>query len=40
VAGYARRFPRLGWCRDDKRPEDATTLSELKTMFKAQGTAK
>ncbi len=40
VAGYALRFPRLARFRDDKRPEDATTLSELKTMFKAQGTAK
>jgi hypothetical protein len=34
-------FPRLARFRDDKRPEDATTLSEAQNhLFKAQGTAK
>jgi DNA ligase-1 len=37
VAGYALRFPRLERFRDDKRPEDATTLSEIETIYKNQG---
>ncbi len=34
--GFALRFPRLFKFRDDKRPEDSTTLDELEKMFKAQ----
>lgn len=34
VAGYALRFPRLVRFREDKRPEDATTLKELESMHK------
>jgi len=37
--GYALRFPRLVRFRDDKRPEDATTVSEVMTMFSVQKTA-
>ncbi len=37
TAGYALRFPRLTSWRDDKKAEDATSLKELKTMFKDQG---
>lgn len=36
VPGYALRFPRLEKFRDDKKPEDATTLKEVEKMFKAQ----
>jgi len=36
VPGYALRFPRLERFRDDKKPIDATTLSEVEKMFKAQ----
>jgi len=36
--GYALRFPRLVTFRDrDKKPEDATTVTELIEMFKDQG---
>lgn len=35
-AGYALRFPRLEKFREDKRPEDATSLQELEEMFKMQ----
>ncbi len=36
--GYALRFPRLIKFRDkDKRPEDATSVKELKEMYAAQG---
>jgi len=35
-AGYAFRFPRLERFRDDKKPEDATTLYELHQMIKIQ----
>jgi DNA ligase-1 len=35
-AGYALRFPRLVRFRDDKTPEEITTLQELEDMFKAQ----
>jgi len=35
-AGYAFRFPRLEHFRDDKKPEDATTLRELIQMVKTQ----
>ncbi len=34
--GFALRFPRLERVREDKRPEDATSLSELKKMFSQQ----
>lgn len=37
TAGYALRFPRVIRFRDaDKRPEDATTLTELIELFEAQ----
>ncbi len=36
TAGLALRFPRLERFRDDKKPEDATTLKEIKKMFKSQ----
>lgn len=36
VAGFALRFPRLERFRDDKRPEEVTTLSEVEKMFKKQ----
>lgn len=36
--GYALRFPRLVRFRDaDKKPEDATSVDELKVMFESQG---
>lgn len=35
--GLALRFPRLQRFRDDKRPEEATTLKELESMYKEQG---
>ncbi len=35
-SGFALRFPRIeGWIRD-KKPEDATTIKEIKEMFKMQ----
>ncbi len=34
--GYALRFPRLERFREDKRPEDATSLKELEHIFKKQ----
>jgi DNA ligase-1 len=37
-AGYALRFPRLIKFREhDKKAEDATSVSELIKMYKAQG---
>jgi len=36
TAGLALRFPRLVRFRDDKAPEEATTLSELKKLFEMQ----
>lgn len=36
VAGYALRFPRLERFRDDKKPTDATTLTEVEEIFKLQ----
>lgn len=36
-AGYALRFPRLERFRDDKSPQDATTLVEVEKMYKKQG---
>lgn len=35
--GYALRFPRLVDFRDDKKPEDTTTLSEIRKMYNMQG---
>jgi len=35
-AGYAFRFPRLERFRDDKKPEDSTSLTELFQMIKIQ----
>lgn len=35
-AGYAMRFPRLERFRDDKNPQDATTLSEVKGLVRKQ----
>jgi len=32
TAGYALRFPRLERFRDDKKPEDSTSLIELRSM--------
>jgi DNA ligase-1 len=36
TANLALRFPRLVRFRDDKRPEEATTVKELETFFKGQ----
>jgi DNA ligase-1 len=37
--GLALRFPRLvGFVRDDKSPEDATTVKEIAEMYKIQST--
>lgn len=36
IPGYALRFPRLEKFRDDKRPEEVTTLKELVTMYQEQ----
>lgn len=36
TAGLALRFPRLERFRDDKKPEESTTLSELEKMFQNQ----
>jgi len=35
-SGYALRFPRLVKFRDDKKPADATSLTEIKKIFKLQ----
>jgi len=37
VPGYALRFPRLEKFRNDRKPEDVTTLSEIQKMFSMQG---
>ena len=36
TAKFALRFPRLEDFRDDKAPQDATTLGELKKMYEVQ----
>jgi DNA ligase-1 len=40
VPGYALRFPRLERFRDDKKPEDATSLKEVEEIFQQQGKKK
>jgi len=36
-SGYALRFPRMvGWIREDRRPEDATTVAEIIEMYAQQ----
>lgn len=40
VQGYALRFPRLEKFRNDRKPEDVTTLSEIQKMFSMQGKQK
>ncbi|MBI2617744.1 ATP-dependent DNA ligase [Candidatus Gottesmanbacteria bacterium] len=37
IPGYALRFPRLVRFRDDRRPQDATTVKEVMKMYGAQG---
>ena len=35
--GYALRFPRvIGFIRVDRRPEDATTVDEVRTLYQKQ----
>lgn len=36
TAGFALRFPRLVRFRDDKSPDEVTTLKEVEKMFKSQ----
>jgi DNA ligase-1 len=36
TAGYAMRFPRLVKFRDDKSPKQATTIEEVKKLYKLQ----
>lgn len=36
IPGYALRFPRLQKFRDDRKPEDVTSLKEIEDMFVAQ----
>lgn len=36
TSGYALRFPRLVGFRDDKNVKEATTIDEIKTLFKLQ----
>ncbi len=38
--GYALRFPRLTRFRDDKKPEDCTSVKEVRALFDSQATAK
>ncbi len=37
VPGFALRFPRLQRFRDDKSPQDVTTIDEVSSMFDKQG---
>lgn len=40
-SGYALRFPRmLNWIREDKRPEDTTTVAEILALYRLQGVKK
>src|SRR3989344_647385 len=36
IPGFALRFPRLERFREDKKPEDATSVKEIETMYKQQ----
>ena len=36
TAGLALRFPRLEHFRDDKKPEDTTSLNEVEKMYERQ----
>ena len=36
TAGYALRFPRMIKIREDRKPEDATSLDEILNMYKLQ----
>ena len=36
TAHLALRFPRLERLRDDKRPDDVTTIEEVEQLFKLQ----
>ncbi len=36
-AGFALRFPRLVGFRDDRRPEDVTTIREIRDLYQKQG---
>jgi DNA ligase-1 len=36
TAGYALRFPRLVQFRDDKKPSDATSASEISALYTKQ----
>ena len=40
TAKYALRFPRLVQFRDDRSPQNATTLKEIEEMYKLQGKKK
>jgi DNA ligase-1 len=37
IPGYALRFPRLIKFREDKKPEDVTTVKEIISLYKEQG---
>ena len=39
-SGYALRFPRVLHFREDRKPEDATTVNEILKMYKMQRKAK
>lgn len=40
-SGFALRFPRtVGFIRTDKKPQDATTVEEIISLFKSQGRKK
>jgi len=36
TANYALRFPRLIRFRTDKKPEDTTSMEEIKKLYKLQ----
>ena len=35
-SGYALRFPRLVRVREDRRPDEASALSQIEGMYKEQ----